>query len=423
MKFALASYGTRGDIEPCVAVGRELLRRGHDVHMAVPPDLIGFVEAAGPTAVAYGPDLQAVLDAHRSFWTHFFRNFWKVRELIELRREVVEPFLESWKDIISTLTSVAEGADLLFTGVNFEDAAGNVAEYYDIPLATLHLFPLRANGHFVPFLPAPLGRSTMKVSEWVAWRLAKKVEEVQRGELALPRADAPSPWRLTRRGCLEIQGYDGACFPGLAAEWAQWSGQRPFVGALTMDLPADTDDEVASWIAAGTPPIFFGFGSLPVHSAAHLLEMITSTCAQLGERALVCAGGTDFSKLPRSDDVKVVNAMNYSAIFPTCRAVVHHGGTGTTAAGLRAGVPALILSTDLDQTLWGRRVKQLKVGSSRRLSSTTGKTLVEDLRTVLEPRYAVGARQLATQMIKPADSVTTAADLVEEFAARRRLRR
>ncbi|WP_174518177.1 glycosyltransferase, partial [Mycobacteroides abscessus] len=71
MKFVLASYGTRGDIEPCAAVGRELIRRGHDVCMAVPPDLIGFVEAAGPTAVPYGPDLRSVLDAHREFWTHF----------------------------------------------------------------------------------------------------------------------------------------------------------------------------------------------------------------------------------------------------------------------------------------------------------------------------------------------------------------
>ena len=60
MKFVLASYGTRGDVEPCVAVGRELLRRGHEVRMAVPPDLVGFAEAAGLAAVAYGLDLQAM---------------------------------------------------------------------------------------------------------------------------------------------------------------------------------------------------------------------------------------------------------------------------------------------------------------------------------------------------------------------------
>ena len=91
MKFVLACYGTRGDVEPCAAVGRELLRRGHEVRMAVPPDLVGFVEAAGLPAVAYGPDSQAILDAHRNFWTLFFRNFWRIRELIRLWREVWEP--------------------------------------------------------------------------------------------------------------------------------------------------------------------------------------------------------------------------------------------------------------------------------------------------------------------------------------------
>ena len=71
MKFVLASYGTRGDVEPCAAIGRELLRRGHEVRMAVPPDLVGFVESAGLAAVAYGPDPRAWQDLHRDFLTHF----------------------------------------------------------------------------------------------------------------------------------------------------------------------------------------------------------------------------------------------------------------------------------------------------------------------------------------------------------------
>ena len=163
---------------------------------------------------------------------------------------------------------------------------------------------------------------------------------------ACRRPQAPAPRRITERGSLEIQAYDEVCFPGLAAEWAKWDGQRPFVGALTMELPTDADDEVASWIAAGTPPICFGFGSMPVESPADTLAMIGAACAQLGERALVCAGWSDFSHVPHFEHVKVVGAMNYAAIFPACRAVVHHGGAGTTAAGLRAGVPTLILWTD-----------------------------------------------------------------------------
>ena len=131
------------------------------------------------------------------------------------------------------------------------------------------------------------------------------------------------------------------------------SPNRPFVGTLTMESPTDADEEVASWIAAGTPPIFFGFGSIPVESAADTIAMIGRACAQLGERALVCAAATDFSNVPHFEHVKVVGAMNYAAIFPACRAVVHHGGAGTTAASLRAGVPTLILWTWPVQAIWG----------------------------------------------------------------------
>ena len=73
MKFVLASWGSRGDVEPNLAVGRELVRRGHDVTIAVPPDLVGFTEAAGVTAVGLGPEAQSILDSHREFWTCFFR--------------------------------------------------------------------------------------------------------------------------------------------------------------------------------------------------------------------------------------------------------------------------------------------------------------------------------------------------------------
>src|SRR6201992_2770599 len=81
MKLALACYGPRGDVEPGAAVGRELLRRGHDVRMAVPPDLVGFAEAAGLPAVAYGLETQTWLDVYRTFWTSFFGSFWKIQDL------------------------------------------------------------------------------------------------------------------------------------------------------------------------------------------------------------------------------------------------------------------------------------------------------------------------------------------------------
>jgi UDP:flavonoid glycosyltransferase YjiC (YdhE family) len=415
MKFVLASYGTRGDVEPCVAVGRELLRRGHDVRVAVSPDQVGFAESTGLAAVAYGPDTRRWQQVHRDLLTRVTRNFWKIQDLSELLREDWQLLTKSWEETSTTLMSLADGADMLFTGVIGEQPAANVAEYYDVPLATLHTFPMRPNGQTVPILPASLARSAMTVSEWLSSHITKKLEDAQRRELGLPEATGPSSRRIEDRGSLEIQAYDEVCFPGLAAEWAKFDGRRPFVGALTMELSTDADEEVASWIAAGTPPIFFGFGSMPVESAADTLSMISAACAQLGERALVGSGWSDFTHVPHIDHVKVVGAMNYGAAFPACRAVVHHGGLGTTAAGLRAGVPTLILSTWADQRLWGARVKRLKVGNTRPFSATTQKSLVADLRTILAPQYVTRAREIAHRMTRPAESVTAAADLMENF--------
>jgi UDP:flavonoid glycosyltransferase YjiC (YdhE family) len=420
MKFVLASYGSRGDVEPCAAIGRELLRRGHEVRMAVPPGMVDFVEATGLTAVAYGLDTQAVGEAVRDFQTYFFRDFWRIQDLIRLRRELLEFRTQCWEEISTALSSLADGADLLLTGLDFVQPAANIAEYYDIPLATLHYIPFRPNGQFVPFLPAPLGRSALAVYDWLGWRVVKKVDDAQRRELGLPKAAGPSSRRITERGSLEIQAYDEVCFPGLAAEWAKWNGQRPFVGALTMELPTDADEEVASWIAAGTPPIYFGFGSMPVASPADTLAMISAACAQLGERALVCSGWSDFSDVAHLEHVKVVGAVNHAAILPVCRAVVHHGGAGTTAAGLRAGVPTLILWTLPDQPYWGAAVKRLNVGTARRFSTTTQKSLVADLRRILAPQIVTRAREIATRMTKPAENVTVAADFLEDFARQRR---
>ncbi|KUI06084.1 glycosyltransferase [Mycobacterium sp. IS-3022] len=416
MKFVLASWGSRGDIEPFAAVGRELLDRGHDVQLAVSPDMVGFVSAVGLPAVPYGPNVQPIAHAHRAYWTCLFRNFWKLQEMSRLRAEVWNPIAECWQEMSQTLMSVADGADLLFTGLNIEDIAANVAEYYGIPLATQHWFPLRPNGQLLSFLPAPMTRSAIRAFWWLSWRGTKTLEDTQRRALGLSEARCSGIRRITERGSLEIQAYDDFFFPGLKTEWTKFNDQRPFVGTLTMELPTEADEDVLSWISAGTPPIFFGFGSIPVESPAETLAKIDTACAQLDERALVCAASSDFSSVANFERVKVVQTMNYASIFPACRAVVHHGAPGTTAAGLRAGVPALILSTDIDQTVWGAAVKRMQVGTARHFSTATQETLIADLRTILAPEYAARAREIAARMSKPTESVMAAADLVEDFA-------
>lgn len=418
MRVVLAFYGTRGDVEPGITLGRELARRHHQVCMAVPPDLLGFAESAGLDAVAYGPDNQAWLESTRNFWARFFRNFWRTSELKKLLQESREPGTRAWAEMSTSLAALTDGADLLVTGMSYQELACNVAEYRSMPLATVLWFPIRVNGHIVSALPAPLVRAAMRAYDWLVWRGVKNVEDAQRRDLGLPPSPGPAPARIAARRGLEIQAYDDLCFPGLAAEWAGWRDLRPFVGTLTLESPAAADDDVMSWIVAGTPPIFFGFGSIPVESPADTVEMIASACARVGQRALIGAGWSDFTDVPAYDHVKVVGSVNFATVFPACRAVVHHGGAGTTAASLRAGVPTLILWMADVQVMWGAAVKRLKVGTSRRFSSTTEKTLVADLRTVLAPECQARAREVADRMSSPADSAAAAADEVEKFVLR-----
>lgn len=419
VRIVLASYGTRGDIEPCIAIARALQSRGHDVRVAVPRNLVGFAEEAGIAAVAYGPDAREILsdDFLRDFRMNLRRSFWTIWKPIQLLRELWAPWLRHWPEMSEALTSVTEGADLLFTGLVYQELALNVAEHYDIPLVAMHYFPIRSYGQIAPGAPPWLGRPAMRLYDWWLWRMSKKAEDAQCRELGLPKTTRPGPRRIAERGSLEIQAYDEICFPGLAAEWVNFNGQRPFIGPLTMGLTTDADDEIAAWIAAGTAPICFGFGSMPVaKSPGDTVAMISAACAQLGHRALICSGWADYADARHSDHVKVVKAANYARVFPACRAVVYHGGSGTTGAVLRAGVPALILWTAGDQPYWGAQLKRLKVGTSRSFSSTTQETLVADLRQVLTPEYASNARELARRMSKASDSLAKAVELIEDFA-------
>ncbi|WP_331237097.1 glycosyltransferase, partial [Mycobacterium colombiense] len=126
----------------------------------------------------------------------------------------------------------------------------------------------------------------------------------------------------------------------------------------------------------------------------------------------------DFSDVPHFDHVKAVGVVNYATIFPGCRVIVHHGGSGTTAASLRAGIPTLALWSSADQPYWAAAIKRLKLGTARRFSATSRETLFADLRQILAPDYATRTREFAARMSTPAASIERAADLLEAAARR-----
>ncbi|WP_264990603.1 glycosyltransferase, partial [Mycobacterium kiyosense] len=215
LKVAVVAYGSRGDVEPCVAVARELQRRGHEVRIALPPNMIELATATDLTAVDYGPDSRAHLDSA----AELVRDCGLSNPVAALPR-IIERINAVTAAKTATLKSVAQGADLIVAGFNEQGLAGIVAEYYGVPLAAVHYFP------------------TKVFSSWgLVATMSKQAEATQRQALGLS-ADSGAA-----REILEIQAYDELCLPGPAAEWVA-PGRRPFVGALTLALPTDTDDEV-----------------------------------------------------------------------------------------------------------------------------------------------------------------------------------
>ncbi|EUA42718.1 glycosyltransferase family 28 N-terminal domain protein [Mycobacterium xenopi 4042] len=172
--------------------------------MAAPPKMLGLVASAGLTAVPFGPDaVPRDEDLMR---------FSNTQNPISMLSAFVEYAIQLWLDMGTTLSALAVGADLILTGMaDKQGLAGNVAEYYKIPLAVLHCYPIPE----FPSMPPTLS--------WLDARITREAEDAHRRALGLPAVRG-----LSRS--LEIQAYDKCCFPGLAAEWAQRGERRPFVG-------------------------------------------------------------------------------------------------------------------------------------------------------------------------------------------------
>jgi vancomycin aglycone glucosyltransferase len=388
MKFVLTGYGSRGDVEPCVALGIELQHRGHHVRLAVPPAAVRRVNALGLSASAYGADLSALrpLLQDASFILGIAD---KMNDSHAVLHEVMEFVMPIWTAKTAQLIELANDADLLVAGITEQEIAANVAESCRISVAALHLFPAHV-----------LAQSQFRR------QVLSLANAAQRRALGLPEASK------VRTTPLEIQAYDLCCFPELAVGWTQ-PNRRPFVGALRLASSRSTDSETLAWMADGTPPIYFGFGSTPIGSLASLVAIIGVACAEIGERALICTGEDTVTRVSHASHVKIVGAVDHAEIFPKCRAVVHHGGAGTTAAGLRAGVPTLILWFAHDQPAWAAAVERLKVGAGRPFAATDTSSLVADLRRVLTAGYFARAREVGDQMVTPAQSVSSAANLLE----------
>lgn len=425
MRVAIPLTGTRGDVQPAVALGLELRRRGHDVLVGAPPNLVEFTTRTGLAALSCGPDVQQLYSSDAGQRALAAGSSFRLMQLVgkqmseyaeRMNREVIE---------------VCHGADVIVGAMTTEDRAASVAEAMQVPMVVLHGFPCRKNSAY-PFPgalppqwqpPAAVNRATWTVAENLRRVVFMRYLNQLRKELGLPRSMASPAAMLARRGVPEVQIYDRALVPGLAEEWGE---RRPLVGFLPLErtareavgeLAAD-HGEVVAWIGEGEPPIYFGFGSMPIRDTGAVLNIVDEVCRSLGRRALVSAGWSDLvtADAATGPHIRVVGPLAQDIVFPLCAVAVHHGGIGTTFESLRAGLPTLICSVSFDQPMWGGQVERLGVGAHLPFRKLTREALTAALQTVLATETAERTKFLAAQLQSNSDATARTADIVERAA-------
>lgn len=433
MRHVFALVGSRGDVQPALAVALELSRRGHEVVTGVAPNLVPLAARLGLDPVPLGIDSAALLGS--DLVRRDMRSAHPVRRVRALRAVAAAGWDELRTGLVALLDDVG-GADTVVTGLLGQEVAAAVAERRGLRTAALHYCPVRANGVVSPVsgLRGPRAtRAAWALGERVRWGLTRRAENEQRAALGLPGTRVHLPARLRDAGAVEIQAYDPVLVPGLAGEWGP---RRPFTGFLALDDAARArlaepgadggsrvDGDLDAWIDDGDPPVYVGFGSMPVADPPALVATVEAACAELGVRALVSAGWNDFSAVSGAGArrVRVVGAVDHAAVLPRCRAAVHHGGAGTTGAVLRAGLPAVVGWYSADQPMWGDLLRGAGVGVARRASTLTEPgVLAGALAEVLDAETAARAADLGARLVPAARAVAAAADAIDGATGGRR---
>ena len=418
MRIALVATGSRGDAQPLVVLGDELRRRGHQVVLGVSPNLVAFGERAGLTTFPVGPDSQQFLESPDG------QRWLAAGDVMALTQALGKIVHDNAALLDADTLRVCDGADLIVTGSLSEHRAACVAEAHGVTAglpalradAADRCLPEHADHHRAVAAPPEPGNAFDVPTDVLAQH--GPGHQHLPGGLGLAPVSTPTATRLAAAGTLELQAYHPALVPDLV----DYPAHRPIIGFLTPDHELrerlgelDVDPETDAWLTDGEPPVFVGFGSMPVIDPAATMDMITTATDRVGARVLIGAGWSRFGQhQAQGDRVRVATGvLNYDRVLPRCRVAVHHGGSGTVAASVAAGIPTFVCSLVADNPFWGARVEQLGIGVHERFADLDQDRLETGLRRALHPEVITRSRAIGDRMRADTGAAGRAADLIE----------
>ena len=384
MRVTIIAVGSRGDVQPYVARGLGLVAAGHAVTLATHETFRDFVTSHGLHFAPMAGDPRAVL-ALADRWLATGRN----RHALPIAREMFRALRPMLAALLADFWRVSQGSELLIYSP-VATPAWSVAERLGIPGVAAYLQPLHRTRHFpaggVPGsvrLGGAFNLATHILTQQFAWRpIRRQVNTWRRDSLSLPPAVGYGPFARDRP--------TGAALPTLYAysplvvpKPPDWGPAIQLTGYWVLGPSQDWRPPTAleAFLGAGSPPISIGFGSMTPSNAGRLTAIALEALAATGERGVLLGGWGALGEGALPASVIAVRDVPHEWLFPRMRAIVHHGGAGTTGAALRGGVPSIVVPVGFDQPFWAGRVHALGVGprpiSRRRL---TAERLAEAIR-------------------------------------------
>jgi sterol 3beta-glucosyltransferase len=407
--FIVVTFGTRGDVQPYVALGRGLVAAGHRVSIATQEDHEPFVTGHGLGFRPMGGNFRELLDSPAGReWVESGDSLFRYIKAI---KAFMVPVAEC---CLGDVETAVEGADVLLFQP-FSLWGVHAAEAAQIPYAVVSYLPFVATRELAPimFSKAPawgwlrmaLGRMSLRML-FKPFAPLHNAYRAERGLQPMPS----DPWSaMVDRGVPFLHLYSETLVP----RPSDWPSHATVTGPCFLDGPTepDVDEELRAFLAEGEPPIYIGFGSMTGRDPETLTRIAIEAIETLGIRAILVTGwgGLQAADLPRT--VVARPSVPHDWLFPQVAAVVHHGGAGTVAAGLRAGRPTLVVSFFGDQPYWGHRVELAGAGPAplhrTRLTADSLSSTIDDL--ISDPSYAEKAAEIG-QLIRRESGVATAVD-------------
>jgi UDP:flavonoid glycosyltransferase YjiC (YdhE family) len=417
MKLAIFTLGSRGDIQPYVALAKGFKARGHDVRIISDESAEALAAQHGIDGHYLGGDLRKLIDMpalHR-----------RRRNPMRFARALANAFARLAAGWPAAAAEAAAGSDMLLTSASSYGMGRSIAEKLNIPSCEANTLPYTPTGYLPPvLLPWPglfpqgagtkLAHEAMQRAVWLGARPA--VDDLRR-QLGL------APWRWPfgpkfSSSAPILLGFS----PQLVPRPPDWPANVSVTGCWYHRSDADwrPPADLARFLAAGEKPIYIGFGSMIDRDPQGLTQILVQTVANLGVRAVLARswGWGDPAGYSQDPNIFLLNEAPHEWLFPRMAALVHHGGAGTAGAAARSGVPSVVVPYIADQPYFGWRLERLGV-APRALprSRLTARSLTEAIGRALRDKD-MQRRATALALASSAeDGIGVAAKTIEAWNA------